>query len=177
VDRVIVTTWQPSPLHARYSKSDCRRILLPINKWIVEAVVVVLIAFLGFVTVTGIQQANRANCCVPGDLMALPPPEPLAGYQVLTAGYLNRTQPERAAEGTAQYIGSDEPSTGPDVVSVNPINHYTWAAVALGSDDHCYAVLVTGQGTYYARFPIGVLCSGRIATPQTVTLTIMPEGY
>ena len=172
-----MTTWEPSALHTQYSRLDCRRSLLPVNKWVVEAVVVLLIAFLAFVTVTGIQHANRANCCDSGDLISLPGPEPLAGYQVLTAAFLNRTQPGRQYEGIVDYVGPDEASTGPDVVSVNPINHDTWAAVALGTDHRCYGVLTDAQGFFYARFALGVHCIGSIATPQTVTLTMMPEGF
>lgn len=171
-----MTTWLPSPVHSRYCHFDCRRILLPINKWVMEALVVVLLGFLTYVAITSIQDEYRANCCDPGAVMALPPPEPLGGYQVLTATYLNRAQPERQNGGAAEYVGPDVSSTGPYVVSVNPINHDTWAAVALGTDDHCYAVLVRDQGIYYAKFPLGVRCIGRTATPQTVTLTIMPEG-
>jgi hypothetical protein len=151
--------------------------LLPINKWVVEAVVVALIGVLGFVTVTGIQEASRANCCDPGVLSALPGPEPLAGYEVLTATFLDRTQPERQYEGIVDYVGPDDASTGPDVVSVYPINHDTWAAVALGTDHHCYGVLTDDEGYFYARFTLGVRCLGSIATPRTVTLTMMPEGY
>src|SRR5580698_8631774 len=166
-----MTIWQATTPNNRSSPFDCRRLLLPINKWVVEAVVVVVIAFLAFVAVTGEHDANRANCCDPGALMALPPPEPLGGYQILTATFLNRTQPERQYAGVAQYVGPDEQSTGPDVVSVNPINHDVWAAVAVGTDGRCYAALVSYGENYYARFPVGVRCAGRIATPQSVTLT------
>jgi hypothetical protein len=161
------------------------RLIRPINRWIVEALVIVLIGSLTYFAVTGIQSANRANCCFPLALMQLPPgsqPEP--NYLSLTAMELNHTQPQRPYFPLrVRFVSSNVSSTSPTVISVNPINPFTWAAVALGTDRHCYATLSAldpshsayGQ-MYYARFPIGVPCRGNEATSETVTLTQLPEG-
>jgi hypothetical protein len=157
----------------------------PLNRWIVEALVLVLLSYLTYSAVTGIQSANRANCCFPLALLELPPgsqPEP--NYLNLTAKELNHTQPQRPYfPMRVEFVNPNERSTSPTVISVNPIDRFTWGAVALGSDRHCYATLSVldpshseyGQ-TYYARFPTGTPCRGSDATSQAVTLTQLPEG-
>ena len=107
---------------------------------------------------TGIQAANRANCCFPLALYGLPPgsdPEP--DYLTLTAAELNRTQPQRPEYPlTVRYVDSDVRSDTSSVISVNPIDEFTWAAVALGTDGRCYGLLLaldpahpTYGNTYY----------------------------
>ena len=75
-----------------------------------------------------------------------------------------------------RFIGADMPSTGPDVVSVNPIDRYTWAAAALSSRGICYAIVSAHDranpkygSTYFGRLPHGAACVGSAASPATVT--------
>ena len=75
-----------------------------------------------------------------------------------------------------RFIGANMPSTGPDVVSVNPIDRYTWAASALSSRGICYAIVSAHDranpkygSTYFGRLPHGAACVGSAASPATVT--------
>ena len=75
-----------------------------------------------------------------------------------------------------RFIGADMPSTGPDVVSVNPIDRYTWAAAALSSRGICYAIVSAHDranpnygSTYFGRLPHEAACVGSAASPATVT--------
>jgi hypothetical protein len=81
-----------------------------------------------------------------------------------------------------RLVSADQPSTGNLVVSVNPIDRFTWAAAARSSSGRCYATLVrvdpanpSNGTTYFARFPPGTPCSGSHATVETVRLTDPPE--
>ena len=81
-----------------------------------------------------------------------------------------------------RLVPGDQPSTGNLVVSVNPIDRFTWAAVALSSSGRCYATLVrddpanpSNGSTFFARFPPGTLCKGSMATVETVRLPDIPE--
>ena len=74
------------------------------------------------------------------------------------------------------YVSKNTVSTGPFVVSINPINANTFAVAALGNNGHCYAEIshTYGSGgqygwTRYAKFPRGVRCAGLSATIATVT--------
>jgi hypothetical protein len=156
-----------------------------VNRWIVEALVLWLVGTLTYSAVTGIAAANRANCCFPLALMNIPPEagrEP--DYLKLNAAELNQTQPQRPDYPLqVRYVGPDVRSEDSTTISVNPIDQFTWAAVAVGSDGRCYATLtdldpshpVYGT-THYARFPVGTPCRSSEATLQTVTLSQLPEG-
>jgi hypothetical protein len=160
-------------------------LVCPVNRWIVEALVFVLVGALTYSAVTGWQAASQANCCFPLALMELPPAskaEP--DFLMLTAADLNRSQPQRTGYPLkVRYVGPDVDSESSATISVNPIDRFTWAAVALGSDGRCYGTLSAldpnhpaCESTYYARFPVGTPCRGNEATSQTVTLNQLPEG-
>ena len=74
------------------------------------------------------------------------------------------------------YVPSHEPSTGPMVVSVNPIDDETWGAAALSLRGHCNLILVVNlppprQGGYvlYGILPDGAPCVGSAANRDTAT--------
>jgi hypothetical protein len=156
----------------------------PVNRWIVEALVLLLVGALTYSAVSGTQAANRANCCFPLTMMELPPGLDHPDYLTLTAGQLNRTQPQRPDyPSRVRYVGADIRSKGATTISVNPIDPFTWAAVAVGSDGRCYATLSVLDparpsygSTYYARFPTGTPCQSSEATQLTVTSTQLPES-
>jgi hypothetical protein len=159
-------------------------VVRPMNRWIVEALVLVLVGSLTYSAVSGIQAANHANCCFPLAMMELPPGLDLPDYLTLIAVQLNRTQPQRPDyPSRVRYVGADIRSNGSTTISVNLIDQFTWAAVAVGSDARCYATLrvldpanPSDGSTYYARFPTGTRCQGSEATQLTVTSTQLPEG-
>lgn len=81
-----------------------------------------------------------------------------------------------------RLVAADQPSTGNLVVSVQPIDRYTWAAVALSSSGRCYATLVrddptnpSNGSTYFARFPAGTPCKATFATVDSVKSPDIPE--
>ncbi len=61
------------------------------------------------------------------------------------------------------YVPADVPSDGPLVVSVNPIDDFTWGAAALSArTGRCYlVVLVRDQDPRYGHVRYGVLADGR----------------
>ncbi len=72
-------------------------------------------------------------------------------------------------------------STGNLVVSVNPIDRFTWSAAARSSNGRCYAILLQSDRenprfgtTYYAKLPSGTPCKGEMATAETVRDTETP---
>jgi hypothetical protein len=126
--------------------------------------------------VSGWRSADAANA-FPQTLAELPPPEPPGGFMTVTASALrlNRIKWE---PGDVTYVSADHVSTGPDVVSVHPIDFSTWAAVALGSDGHCYAVLSyqpIGEGQdYYGQLSRHTPCRGSEATRANVNQSNPP---
>lgn len=103
------------------------------------------------------------------------------GMEYFTADVLNRTQP--AAEwGRIDYVPAAVPSSRPDMVSVNPIDDYTWSAAAFSvRTSRCYLILSSidstntsfGQ-TLYGVLPPGAKCVGLAATRTSVTLANEP---
>ena len=98
-----------------------------------------------------------------------------------TAAELNRTR--RGSQYThITYIPANEPSTGPQVISVNPIDEHTWGAAALSLRGYCDLILTTANPddrgtprpyrTYYGVLPQGEPCLGTAATRETVTSTV-----
>src|ERR1700677_4212790 len=74
-------------------------------------------------------------------------PEPRMGYTKYTPQLLNGRQPGRAYIGhTVDYVGKDAKSTGPFVVSVNPIGANTVGVVSLGDNGRCYGELSHSYG-------------------------------
>jgi hypothetical protein len=114
----------------------------------------------------------------PGSLLwAEPMPGSNATYDDLagkTAAFLNKTNNGAFDGQRLTYVNASVPSTGPTVISVNPISRFEWAATAF-HDGRCYGILMTEDPTnpaygtdYYAKFPAGKTCEGRIATAKTV---------
>ena len=116
-------------------------------------------------------------------LWAVPTPAPSATYNNLAgkdADYLNRIDHGTQDGQHLTYVPPSAVSTRETVISVNPIDPYTWAAVAL---DHgaCYGILMANDpshpaygNTYYARFPKGTPCNGSAATRQSVKSLSVP---
>jgi hypothetical protein len=149
------------------------------SRWLVEVLVVALMAALVINAVSGWRAANTANA-FPESLGFAAGPRPAGGYLTMTSAQLNRQQPELQYVGLrVRYVSAGQASSGPFVVSVHPIDASTWAAVARGSDGRCYGTLVSdhakgGFQVYRAEFPAGAPCEGRLATTSTVTSTVYP---
>jgi hypothetical protein len=115
--------------------------------------------------------------------IALPPPwtnsYDFIGLTYFTADELNRIN-NRANNGTRlTYVSADVPSASPTVVSVHPIDDYTWGAAALSLRGDCLLILNIHNrenprygNTFYAWYPRGSPCVGSVATPETVRQTI-----
>lgn len=153
------------------------------SRWLVEVLVVALMAALVINAVSGWRAANAASAnALPESLGLAAEPRPADGYLTMTAAQLNRQQPERQYVGLrVRYVGAGQVSSGPFVVSVHPIDASTWAAVARGSNGRCYGTLVSdhaagGFHVYYAEFSAGAPCAGRFATAGTVTSTVYPAS-
>ncbi len=144
------------------------------GNWLVEALVAVLLGALVYGGVQGWRTADAANGGFPESLSLVGLPRPAGGYIVRTAQALSAQRPgSRALHVRVRYVAAGEASPGPFVVSVHPISSFTWAAVARGANGRCYGILTSGSGsrgfdTYYATFPAGVPCEGRMATLKTV---------
>ncbi|HET7486892.1 MAG TPA: hypothetical protein VFJ85_03125 [Acidimicrobiales bacterium] len=100
------------------------------------------------------------------------------GYERFTADELNR-RPPRESTGL-RFVGPDRPSTEPAVVSVHPIDHYTWGA-ASGGGGECVVLVSVDQPddpqygtTRYGVLPAGTPCTGSNATTATATLDDLP---
>ena len=77
---------------------------------------------------------------------------------------------------------ADVPSTGPDVVSVNPIDAYTWGAAALSPNGRCYVLVAVIDRTdtrfgadHYGWLAKGAKCVGSAATPTKATADTWPD--
>lgn len=101
-----------------------------------------------------------------------------AGYGGFTAEAMNATR-----HGSLAYVGPQTPSTGPLIISVNPIDRFRWAAAAKSQQNgRCYLILITADRnnpteSREERDGIarpGTPCRGSLATPQTVTLQDWP---
>ncbi len=113
-------------------------------------------------------------------LWSLPEPSDKSGQYIgmlrYTADELNRTHPG-AQWGPITYVPADVPSTRPNMVSVNPIDDYTWSAAAYSvRTSRCYLILSAVNradprlgDTFYGELPPGVACVGTAATPTTAT--------
>ena len=84
--------------------------------------------------------------------------------------------------GRLPYVPADVPSTRPDMVSVNPIDQYTWGAAAYSvRTNRCYLILTAHNpsnprygNTFYGRLAQGAPCVGLAVTRQTVTSPTEP---
>jgi hypothetical protein len=111
-----------------------------------------------------------------GTLSGLPPPQidhgEFTGLSRFTPDALSRMRIAFQPEGV-RYVPADVPSTGPFVVSVNPIDDYTWGAAALSLYGDCLLKVVVVDrvnprygGTRYGVLPRGMPCVGAAATPE-----------
>ena len=107
--------------------------------------------------------------------------DPSAGLLEFTAARLQQLN-HGSEWGPIDYVAASFPSTRPDMVSVNPIDKYTWGAAAYSvRTGRCYLILVADDltnprygATYYGRLPIGAACVGSAANRATVTSTSEP---
>ena len=136
-----------------------------------------------------------------GDCMPWAPKEPLATNSLLTgdprsviepndpsglvrfdAAEMNRVHPEEGFSERIRYVAADVESTGPTIVSVNPIDRYTWGAAAYSTQtNRCYLILLKYKSsnlqygeTLYGLLPEGDRCGGSAATEDQVTLGDWP---
>lgn len=104
------------------------------------------------------------------------------GLDRFTADEMNRLHPEIEEgfnETRYRYVSADLPSTGPLVVSVNPIDRFTWGAAVLSDrDDHCYLQVSIHETenpqygeTRWGVLPRGRACVASAATPSRVRST------
>jgi len=80
------------------------------------------------------------------------------------------------------YVPADSASVGPAVVSVNPIDDFTWGAAALSKEGRCYLILILHKPAdpkkLDARFAVGGgsgPCVGADAKPGSVQLSAWPD--
>jgi hypothetical protein len=149
------------------------------SKWLVEAVVLIVLVLISLSAVSGWRSADRANV-FPEALSTIPTVKPNTGFTTLAELSLMRSQPgQRMINVHVDYVPAKTKSIGPFVVSVHPIDSSTWAGVALGSDGRCYGMLVSELNpdyeTYYARFPMHTPCRGDVANRTTVRSTEYPS--
>lgn len=160
---------------------------LPKKVRIAVLVAVVWVVVVGGVAATSAALGRRPTPGATSSLLyALPTPSESGifdGYDMFTSGELNRRQHGHDFR-QIRYVDATEASTGPGVVSVNPIDRFTWGAAALSDQDQrCYAILVEADRsqpqygtTRYGRLPEGSPCVGSSATPATVGSNDWPVG-
>jgi hypothetical protein len=99
------------------------------------------------------------------------------GFDRFTADELNRIH-QGSKLRPLRFVTADTPSTRLDIVSVNPIDRFTWGAVALSSSGRCDAILIVYDPAiarfhvpqnYFSVLPAGSACGGSAATAATVT--------
>ena len=164
------------------AQSSARIHQLGVDRWLIETLVALLLALIATGAAWEWNAANDSQSAFPRALFYAPGASAPAGYERLTYAVLNVRQPGRVDLGrSVRYAPAAQVSTGPFVVSVHAIDASTWAAVALGSNGTCYAILDTAYGphyeygsTYYARFRRGFPCRGSLATRATVRDTVFP---
>jgi hypothetical protein len=153
-----------------------------IGRWLVEMLVGLFIVFLMWQGLSVWLEMTTEITHFPEALDSIGP-RPQGGFKVDTAQHLNRVQPGRSfIDNEVRYVGKDAQSTGPFVVSINPIAPNTFSVAALGDNGRCYAELMHTYGpgeeygwTKYAKFALGVTCSGSVATLATVTARDEPQ--
>jgi hypothetical protein len=80
-----------------------------------------------------------------------------------------------------RFVGSDQPSTGPNVLSVNPIDDLTWGAAAKSTDGTCYLIglILSPPDGQYGSIVYGASsarpCRGLLATRETLTQSDWPS--
>jgi hypothetical protein len=147
----------------------------------VRVAVVVAIAWVALVGGVAATTAALGRRPTPGAtsslLYALPTPSESGrfdGYDRFTSGELNRLRHGHELR-QIRYVDARSESKGPGVVSVNPIDRFTWGAAAVSNQNHrCYVILAEADRsqpqygtTRYGRLPEGSPCVGSSATPGT----------
>jgi hypothetical protein len=107
--------------------------------------------------------------------------DPSAGMLEFTATRLNQLK-HGHEWGPIDYVTGDVLSTRPDMVSVNPIDTFTWGSAAFSvRAGRCYLILSAKDPTnpqygetYYGRLGKGAPCIGDAAMRSTVTSTTEP---
>src|SRR5260370_28620850 len=96
------------------------------------------------------------------------------GYSGFNAVELNIVHPERGNQRTLiRYVEADQPSTGPLVVSVDPIDKFTWAAASLSRlTNRCFLIRwqLNRNNPQYGGTTFGALPAGAICSPSANTV-------
>ncbi len=162
-------------LIARFHKSRWLGVILVIGSLVGQNLVLILFAmtFQGFFK----GPPNAAQSLFFASPQAMPEDERPLRYSKFDADELNRRKTGWKYL-QIQYVPATVPSTGPLVVSVNPIDDDTWGAAALSLRGHCNLQLLlhdppgTNYGYFlYGRLPQGSPCVGAAATRKTATST------
>ncbi|MCX6021439.1 MAG: RHS repeat-associated core domain-containing protein, partial [Chloroflexi bacterium] len=108
---------------------------------------------------------------------AIPQPIPGVGWRLAEADAATLNSVHYGWERRKiHYVSAQELSTGPLVVSVNPIDNDAWGAAALSLRGHCNLLLALQTSPPSLRYRYGVLpdgmpCVGAAANRETVTST------
>lgn len=102
------------------------------------------------------------------------------GLDKFNAEYLNRHPPATLRH--VSFVGPDVSSSGPDIVSVNPIGKYQWGAAAKSArTGDCFLFVVSHDPsdprkglTRYDRLAPEAECRGSLATPDKVQKSDWP---
>ena len=118
-------------------------------------------------------------------LWSMPQPTTPEGTKVplsyWTADELNRVH-QGSSFGKITFVDGTVPSTRPEVVSVNPIDDYTWGAAAYSwQTERCYVVLDAWDAprgryghTNYGVLPDGTACAASVVDWSKVTADHWP---
>src|SRR5260370_40166145 len=96
------------------------------------------------------------------------------GYSGFNAVELNIVHPERGNQRTLiRYVEADQPSTGPLVVSVDPIDKFTWAAASLSRlTNRCFLIRwqLDRNNPQYGGATFGALPAGANCRASAITV-------
>jgi hypothetical protein len=164
-------------------------------------IVLILVVATGLIFVASVAWAITCNPIgLGGDCMPWVPHEPLAtlslsagspesdsndphGLGRFNAHELNRVHFEEGSAPRIRFVDADVASTGPTVVSVNPLDRFSWGGASYSTQTkRCYLILLTQDrtnpefgGTTYGVLPRGRRCVGSAATPQSVAADDWPD--
>lgn len=104
-------------------------------------------------------------------------------YTEFTAEELNRAK-QASDLRPIRFVDAGEESTGPDVVSVNPIDAFTWGAAARSTQDgRCYVIVAIADQVNprfgeqrYGTLPQKLPCIGGLATREYASSDYWPEA-
>jgi hypothetical protein len=144
---------------------------------VIGCLLVGLVAF-GVTALNWLDLGSSLSSHFPGSLLWATPKGSQSATFVNLAGRnaesLNRSDNGSYGGMHLTYVPADVASTGPTVISVNPINSFTWSAAAL-SDGTCYATLMSENPRHpqfginlFTKYPSTQPCEARFATAATV---------